>query len=305
MASRPPRQHPQPNLSSEELAWVGSVAERYDALVFHWVGPADRLVLLPDAAPPVAGRHEPTSGRAGAPDVRRPPDRGFPMSASSPIDPQVLRARLIELEPAAAADPAAIRVIRAPGSGQPHRRAHRLQRRVRAAGRDRPRDAHRVHPHRRRPGGAAQRGERRAAGVRPGGHRARGPAPGATTSRAPRSRWRQAGPADARAAGRARPPRVPVGAGLSSSAALELATCWALSGRAGARGGRHDPRAALPAGRERVRGRAVRADGPVRLRERRGRRRGAARLPLAGLARGAAAARTSCWSSPTRACPGR
>jgi hypothetical protein len=39
MASRPPRQHPHPNLSSEELAWVGSVAERYDALVFHWVGP--------------------------------------------------------------------------------------------------------------------------------------------------------------------------------------------------------------------------------------------------------------------------
>ena len=39
MSSRPPRQNPQPSLSSEELAWVGSVAERYDALVFHWVGP--------------------------------------------------------------------------------------------------------------------------------------------------------------------------------------------------------------------------------------------------------------------------
>ncbi len=39
MSSRPPRQSQQPNLSSEELAWVGSVAERYDALVFHWVGP--------------------------------------------------------------------------------------------------------------------------------------------------------------------------------------------------------------------------------------------------------------------------
>jgi len=38
MSSRPPRQH-SPNLSPEELAWVGSVAERYDALVFHWVGP--------------------------------------------------------------------------------------------------------------------------------------------------------------------------------------------------------------------------------------------------------------------------
>jgi hypothetical protein len=39
MASRPPRQTPQPNLSADELAWIGSVAERYDALVFHWVGP--------------------------------------------------------------------------------------------------------------------------------------------------------------------------------------------------------------------------------------------------------------------------
>ena len=40
MSSRPPRPaNAQPNLSSEELAWVGSVAERYDALVFHWVGP--------------------------------------------------------------------------------------------------------------------------------------------------------------------------------------------------------------------------------------------------------------------------
>ena len=39
MSSRTPRQNPQPNLSPEELAWVGSVAERYDALVFHWVGP--------------------------------------------------------------------------------------------------------------------------------------------------------------------------------------------------------------------------------------------------------------------------
>jgi hypothetical protein len=28
-----------PSLSPEELAWVGSVAERFDALVFHWVGP--------------------------------------------------------------------------------------------------------------------------------------------------------------------------------------------------------------------------------------------------------------------------
>jgi hypothetical protein len=39
MASRPPRSIPRPSLSPEELAWVGSVAERYDALVFHWVGP--------------------------------------------------------------------------------------------------------------------------------------------------------------------------------------------------------------------------------------------------------------------------
>jgi hypothetical protein len=27
------------SLSSEELAWVGAIADRYDALVFHWVGP--------------------------------------------------------------------------------------------------------------------------------------------------------------------------------------------------------------------------------------------------------------------------
>jgi hypothetical protein len=35
--------------SPEELAWVGSVAERYDALVFHWVGPrtGSYFFLLP------------------------------------------------------------------------------------------------------------------------------------------------------------------------------------------------------------------------------------------------------------------
>jgi hypothetical protein len=50
MSSRPPRPATaQPNLSSEELAWVGSVAERYDALVFHWVGPltGSYFFLLP------------------------------------------------------------------------------------------------------------------------------------------------------------------------------------------------------------------------------------------------------------------
>lgn len=36
-------------LSPEELAWVGSVARRYDALVFHWVGPltGSYFFLLP------------------------------------------------------------------------------------------------------------------------------------------------------------------------------------------------------------------------------------------------------------------
>lgn len=47
----PPRIAPpsSPSLTSEELAWVGTVAERYDALVFHWVGPltGSYFFLLP------------------------------------------------------------------------------------------------------------------------------------------------------------------------------------------------------------------------------------------------------------------
>ena len=34
-----PSRPPATSLSSEELAWVGAIADRYDALVFHWVGP--------------------------------------------------------------------------------------------------------------------------------------------------------------------------------------------------------------------------------------------------------------------------
>ena len=48
-SSRPVRRTALASLSPEELAWVGSVAETYDALVFHWVGPrtGSYFFLLP------------------------------------------------------------------------------------------------------------------------------------------------------------------------------------------------------------------------------------------------------------------
>ncbi|GEM_PF-6729717 len=63
-----------PSLSSEELAWVGTVAERYDALVFHWVGPLTgsyfflmprRLWRVPGAPPPSARGRAPRRPRGG------------------------------------------------------------------------------------------------------------------------------------------------------------------------------------------------------------------------------------------------
>lgn len=67
MSSRPPRRVTHPSLSPEELAWVGSVAERYDALVFHWVGPltGSYFFLLPRRL----WQREPTPRR---PRPRRP-----------------------------------------------------------------------------------------------------------------------------------------------------------------------------------------------------------------------------------------
>ncbi len=72
---------------------------------------------------------------------------------------------------------------------------------------------------------------------------------------------------------------LPQGSGLSSSAALELASSLALSRRRAAGAGPHDPGPHRAAGRERIRGRQLRADGPVRVGLRAGGARAAARLP--------------------------
>ena len=88
---------------------------------------------------------------------------------------------------------------------------------------------------------------------------------------------------------------LPQGSGLSSSAALELASSLALSGGDAPGRGPDDARPARPAGRERVRRRQLRADGPVRVRVRRARERAAARLPDAG-----ASGRAACRSTRRR-----
>ena len=94
----------------------------------------------------------------------------------------------------------------------------------------------------------------------------------------------------------ARLPRAPrvrsaQGAGLSSSAALELVSTLALTGGEEPPMDRSEPRADRPAGREHVRRRALRPHGPVRLIARRGRGRATAGLSVAGLPDGAASSR--------------
>ena len=185
---------------------------------------------------------------------------------------------------------------------EPHRRAHRLQRRLRPAGGHRPRDRHRVHAHGRRTGDPDPGRDRRdRIGRRRRGRSGRR-APGPTTSRAPRARWRV--PACPSVGFRGLlASTLPEGAGLSSSAALELASAWALSpaggpGRVGPRDGTH-----RPAGRERVRGHALRAHGPVRLGLWRGRWRRDARLPDAGAPNGGTARGTRHLRHPLRRAP--
>ncbi len=189
--------------------------------------------------------------------------------------------------------------------GQPDRRAHRLQRRVRAAVRAGPGHATR-RPRRPRRGMlelcSRQAGRRGAAApttwptltgpVRPGAPYPAGPPtrpgwPGRCAR--PATRWpgaRMAIDSD-----------LPQGAGLSSSAALECAVALALTqlaraGRAPAGAGRD-----RPPGRERLRRRAVRDHGPVRVAALPGRPR-----PAAGLLQ--RRDRTRCRSTrPPRAWP--
>ena len=72
---------------------------------------------------------------------------------------------------------------------------------------------------------------------------------------------------------------LPQGSGLSSSAAFELASALALSGGEAPGSRPDDARPDRPAGRERVRRRQLRADGPVRVGVRGAGQRAAARLP--------------------------
>ena len=97
---------------------------------------------------------------------------------------------------------------------------------------------------------------------------------------------------------------VPVGAGLSSSARR---SSWRARGRSRARPGRPtrpaDPRPHRPARRERLRGHALRADGPVRLGVRRRRRGRAPRLPDARASGRAPPGGPGAGRGHTPACP--
>ena len=190
-----------------------------------------------------------------------------------------------------------------PGPRQPHRRAHRLQRRLRAARRHRPRDAHRVRPDQRRPGAAdelGQTGDTIALDCdRPGARRGR---LAATTSPAPRGRCTTR--ACRRTASRgSSTSSVPVGAGLSSSRGARAGERVGAVRRRTPADGPADARAHRPACRERVRRHALRAHGPVRVGVR---RRG--RAPCCSTAAPSSigpcrSRRTSCSWSPTPGVP--
>ncbi len=79
---------------------------------------------------------------------------------------------------------------------------------------------------------------------------------------------------------------LPPNAGLSSSAAIELASAWAMLDSSRPDDRPVPPRPALPARRERLRRGPERAHGPVRRIVRRGRLRRLPRLPIARLATG-------------------
>ena len=165
-------------------------------------------------------------------------------------------------------------------AGEPHRRAHRLQRRVRPAGRDRPGHRDRVRADG-GPDGPSSSSPRPASGRRSTSTRsASGPGRGSTTWPGPPGRSTAAGVPLTGFRG-ALASDLPTGAGLSSSAALELVTAWALAGDRPPALDPLEPRPGLPEGGEPVRRRPVRAHGPVRLGLRRGGFGALPRLPVA------------------------
>ena len=168
--------------------------------------------------------------RCGHPTPRRPSSPPTP-GPSGPIrgGPRAARSRRAPARrPAGRPRPGRDRPR--PGPGEPDRRAHRLQRRARPPGCDRPRDPDRPSPPRPTAGSGS-----------PSPRPARPPSSTSTGSVDRTGTWIDyvAGTArrdggrrapDRRASTASWPARVPVASGLSSSAALELATAWALSG---------------------------------------------------------------------------
>ena len=167
-----------------------------------------------------------------------------------------------------------------PGPRQPDRRAHRLQRRLRAPGRHRPRDLDRPRPDRRRPRRADPGGDRRDGRVRCRRGRPAARRPGSTTS--PGMAW-------ALAASGHGPAWVPRPARVGPAAGRRAVVVGGDRGRLGVgalgRGpaaGRPDgPRPRRQARRERLHRPQQRDHGPVRVDLRRAASRAAARLPLA------------------------
>ena len=186
-----------------------------------------------------------------------------------------------------------------PGPGQPDRRAHRLQRRPRPAGRHRPRDPDRLPPDRRPAGRARAARWPTSAMASISTSRARRPARGSTTSRARPGRSTEAGLPLTGLRG-VIASTLPPNAGLSSSAAIELAAAWALLDDAAPGVDRFRLAQTLPARGERLRRGPERADGPVRLVVRGRGRGGPARLPVARLAGDPVAARHRARRLPHR-----